>query len=134
MIPRGAIIAMGAIALFAFVAAGAVRLSGVDVREPDAAAVETRSLRFEDLPDGSIAVIDPRSGARIDYLKHRPSRSCGGRIAQPRIACGDGAVDLLRVQRAGKAAQSAEEMLRGFPLPPGTVLSPSSSEPPRGER
>jgi len=39
-----------------------------------------------------------------------------------RIACGDGAVDLLRVQRAGKAAQSAEEMLRGFPLPVGTVL------------
>jgi methionyl-tRNA formyltransferase len=51
-----------------------------------------------------------------------------------RVACGDGVVRLLRVQRAGKAAQSAEEMLRGFPLPAGTVLSPSSSEPPRGER
>ncbi len=68
MIPRGAIVAMGAIALFAFVAAGAVRLSGVEVREPDAAAVETRALRFEDLPDGSIAVIDPRDGARIDTV------------------------------------------------------------------
>ena len=50
------------------------------------------------------------------------------------MACGDGAVQLLRVQRAGKAAQTAGEMLRGFPLPVGTVLSPSSSEPPRGER
>ena len=39
-----------------------------------------------------------------------------------RIACGEGAVELIRVQRAGKAAQSAEEMLRGFPLPVGTVL------------
>ncbi len=39
-----------------------------------------------------------------------------------RVACGDGAVRLLRVQRAGKAGQSAEEMLRGFPLPTGTVL------------
>ena len=39
-----------------------------------------------------------------------------------RIACGEGAVELLRVQRAGRAAQSAEEMLRGFPLSPGTVL------------
>jgi len=38
------------------------------------------------------------------------------------VACGEGAVRLLRVQRAGKAAQSPEEMLRGFPLPPGTVL------------
>ena len=38
------------------------------------------------------------------------------------VACGDGAVRLIRVQREGKAAQSAEDMLRGFPLPAGTVL------------
>ncbi|MFN3558560.1 MAG: methionyl-tRNA formyltransferase [Brevundimonas sp.] len=50
------------------------------------------------------------------------------------IACGEGAVRLIRVQREGKAQQSADEMLRGFNLPTGTVLSPSSSEPPRGER
>ena len=49
------------------------------------------------------------------------------------VACGEGAVRLIRVQRAGKAAQSAQEMLRGLTLPGGTVLS-SSSEPPRGER
>ena len=49
------------------------------------------------------------------------------------VACGQGAVRLTRVQRAGKAAQSAPEMLRGLALPAGTVLS-SSSEPPRGEQ
>lgn len=49
------------------------------------------------------------------------------------VACGEGAVRLIRVQRAGKAAQSAQEMLRGLTLRSGTVLS-SSSEPPRGER
>ena len=38
------------------------------------------------------------------------------------VACGSGAVRLLRVQREGRAAQSAEEMLRGFPLPAGAVL------------
>ncbi len=38
------------------------------------------------------------------------------------VACGAGAVRLVRVQREGRAAQSAEEMLRGFPLPAGTVL------------
>ena len=38
------------------------------------------------------------------------------------VACGTGAVRLIRVQREGKAAQSAEEMLRGFPLPAGTSL------------
>lgn len=49
------------------------------------------------------------------------------------IACGDGAVRLERVQRPGKAAQGAEDMLRGFAISAGTPL-PSSSEPPRGER
>lgn len=49
------------------------------------------------------------------------------------VACGQGAVRLIRVQRAGKAAQSAQEMLRGLALPVGTVLS-SSGKPPRGER
>lgn len=39
-----------------------------------------------------------------------------------RIACGQGVVRLTRVQRAGKAAQSPDEMLRGFPIAPGTVL------------
>ena len=38
------------------------------------------------------------------------------------VACGTGAVRLTRVQRPGKAAQSAEEMLRGFAVPAGTVL------------
>ncbi|MEN5363382.1 methionyl-tRNA formyltransferase [Brevundimonas intermedia] len=38
------------------------------------------------------------------------------------VACGTGAVRLIRVQREGKAAQSADEMLRGFPLAAGTVL------------
>lgn len=38
------------------------------------------------------------------------------------VACGTGAVRLIRVQREGKAAQSADEMLRGFPLPAVTVL------------
>lgn len=49
------------------------------------------------------------------------------------IACGRGAVRLERVQRPGKAAQSADDMLRGFAVPVGTIL-PSGSEPPRGER
>ncbi len=38
------------------------------------------------------------------------------------VATGSGAVDITRAQRAGGAAQEAEAFLRGFPLPPGTVL------------
>ena len=63
--PRGAVVGMVSVAVFAFVAAAAVRLSGVDVREPDAAAVEVRELRFLDTPDGRVEVIDVRAGARI---------------------------------------------------------------------
>jgi len=38
------------------------------------------------------------------------------------IACGDGAIRPLTVQRAGRGAQSTEEFLRGFPVASGTQL------------
>ena len=38
------------------------------------------------------------------------------------IACGEGAVRLLRVQREGKAQQSPADFLNGFALPVGTIL------------
>ncbi|KUJ77481.1 methionyl-tRNA formyltransferase [Ruegeria profundi] len=40
-----------------------------------------------------------------------------------RVACGTGAVDLLRLQRAGKGAQDTETFLRGWPVAAGTCLS-----------
>ncbi len=39
-----------------------------------------------------------------------------------RIACGEAALMPLLVQRAGKGAMSAEELLRGFAIPKGTIL------------
>ena len=38
------------------------------------------------------------------------------------IACGTGAVRLLRVQRQGKGPQEAPDFLRGFPMPTGTQV------------
>jgi len=38
------------------------------------------------------------------------------------IACGEGAVRLVEVQRAGKRPMGAEDFLRGVALTPGTVL------------
>jgi len=38
------------------------------------------------------------------------------------IACGEGAVRLLQVQRAGRRVAEADEFLRGFPLKTGTKL------------
>jgi methionyl-tRNA formyltransferase len=44
----------------------------------------------------------------------------GGGLA---VACGDGRVlHLVDVQRAGKRPMTASEFLRGFPVPPGTVV------------
>ena len=40
-----------------------------------------------------------------------------------RIACGSGAVELTRLQRAGKAAQDALSFQSGARIPPGTVLN-----------
>jgi methionyl-tRNA formyltransferase len=39
------------------------------------------------------------------------------------IACGEGALRLTQVQRAGAKAMSVEEFLRGTPVPAGTVLA-----------
>ncbi|HVO15347.1 MAG TPA: methionyl-tRNA formyltransferase [Alphaproteobacteria bacterium] len=39
------------------------------------------------------------------------------------VACGHGALRLLTVQRAGKAALAADAFLRGFPMAPGLVLA-----------
>jgi methionyl-tRNA formyltransferase len=38
------------------------------------------------------------------------------------IACGEGALKLLTVQRAGRAAVDADAFLRGFALKPGERL------------
>ena len=66
--PRGPLWAIGAVLLAVLVGVAGVRLSGESIRAPDAAAVATRSLRFEDRSDGSVAVLDARSGAQVDTI------------------------------------------------------------------
>jgi methionyl-tRNA formyltransferase len=39
------------------------------------------------------------------------------------VACGDGAVRILELQRAGRQPMGAKEFLRGTPLAIGTRLS-----------
>jgi methionyl-tRNA formyltransferase len=39
------------------------------------------------------------------------------------VACGDGALRLAKLQRAGKSVMTGQELLRGFALPKGTLLS-----------
>jgi methionyl-tRNA formyltransferase len=49
-----------------------------------------------------------------------PGEALDGRLT---IACGEGAVRLIQVQRAGKSAMSAEEFLRGVRIPPRARLA-----------
>ncbi|MFD0859133.1 methionyl-tRNA formyltransferase [Roseovarius aquimarinus] len=68
-------------------------------------------------------------GQRIKLLASRLGEGAGalGEVlaAGPgglTVACGQGAVRLLRLQRAGRGAQDAGEFLRGMAVPVGTVL------------
>ncbi len=66
-------------------------------------------------------------GHRIKLLASRLAEGRGtpGEVLDDhlRVACGEGAVELLRLQRAGKGAQDRETFLRGWPMPAGTRLS-----------
>ncbi|MCG7522111.1 methionyl-tRNA formyltransferase [Ruegeria sp. Ofav3-42] len=66
-------------------------------------------------------------GARIKLLASRMAEGQGipGQVLDDAltVACGEGAVDLLRLQRAGKGAQDKETFLRGLSIPAGSRLS-----------
>src|SRR5690606_36926416 len=71
---------------------------------------------FEAGPDGK--------RERIKVLRSELVEASGapGAVLDNRlsIACGEGAVRLTLLQRAGRKPVTAEEFLRGFELPPGT--------------
>jgi len=67
-VPRGALLAVGALLLATMIAVAAVRISGMPIRMPDADPAVTRLLRFEDRPDGGVAVIDARAGREVVVL------------------------------------------------------------------
>jgi methionyl-tRNA formyltransferase len=66
-------------------------------------------------------------GERLKILYAEPisGKGAAGEVLDDRltIACGDGALRLTRLQRAGKSPMSADELLRGFALTKGTTLS-----------
>jgi methionyl-tRNA formyltransferase len=65
-------------------------------------------------------------GQRVKLLASRLAQGAGdpGTVLDDAltVACGDGAVELLRLQRAGKSAQDRETFLRGLPLPAGSRI------------
>ena len=83
--------------------------------------------------DGKIRGLSPFPGAwfefdgqRIKLLASRLAEGAGapGEVLDDAltVACGEGAVQVLRLQRAGRGPQDAAEFLRGTKLPRGTRL------------
>jgi methionyl-tRNA formyltransferase len=58
-------------------------------------------------------------GARVSETAGEPGTVLDDALT---IACGSGAVAPTLVQRAGRGPMSVDELLRGFPIPPGTRL------------
>ena len=87
-----------------------VRLSGEPIREPESRAVVMRELLFLDGRDGSVAVIDARTGRQIDaivgeagfargtlrgFARDRKARGIGQELPMQLIGREDGRLTLM---------------------------------------
>ena len=99
----------------------------------DKAEAEIDWTRSAEEVDRKIRGLSPFPGAwteiggqRVKLLASRVASGSGtpGKVLDETmtVACGSGAVSLLRLQRAGKGAQDVETFLRGFPVEQGTQL------------
>jgi len=110
--PRAFVLGAGALICFSLIAVGVVRLTGngPDQRRAAEGVTAERSLRFEDRPDGSIAVIDGRTGAAVTSVqgeqgflrgalralaRERKARGLGGEQPFELIARPDGRLTLV---------------------------------------
>jgi len=103
ILPRGVRLAIVALVLVTLAGTAIVRLAGVDIREPDAAAVQTRMLRFADGADGSVLITDARTGEQAARITGEQGflRGALRALARERRAAGVGAEPAFElIQRA----------------------------------
>jgi methionyl-tRNA formyltransferase len=97
----------------------------VDWAKP-AAEVDRKIRGLSPFPGAWFTAPSEKGPVRVKALLSRVEDEAGpaGELLDDRllVACGEGAVRLLRVQREGKGPQDAEVFLRGFPLTAGTRL------------
>jgi methionyl-tRNA formyltransferase len=99
----------------------------IDWTEPSF-RVDRRIRGLSPVPGAYVELRGAKGPERLKALLSRAAQGKGapGDILEAEdrlvVACGAGAVELLKVQRAGKAAQSAAEFLRGFALRRGDKL------------
>lgn len=94
----------------------------IDFAEP-AALVERRLRALNPWTGCYTEVAGERLGLLEGEVADGPAGEPGTVVGLPlTVACGEGAVRVTRVQRAGRKAMGAEEMQRGFAVPAGTRL------------
>ena len=95
--------------------------TGIDFTRP-AREVHNHVRGLSPFPGAWLTAGD--KGERIKVLRTRlaPGSGAPGTVLDDAltVACGEGAVQLLELQRAGKRPMTAAELLRGFALPAGT--------------
>jgi methionyl-tRNA formyltransferase len=91
-----------------------------------AAEVDRHIRGLSPFPGAWFTALSDKGAVRIKALLSRVEAGQGepGEALDDalKIACGQGAVRLLKVQREGKGVQDAEAFLRGFVVPAGTRL------------
>jgi methionyl-tRNA formyltransferase len=97
--------------------------TGIDFTRP-AAEVHNHVRGLSPFPGAWLAVGDKRERVKVLHTQIAPGSGTPGTVLDGAltVACGEGAVQILQLQRAGKRPMSATELLRGFPLPAGTRL------------
>ena len=157
LVPAGVLKAIGLLLLLSVAAVALVRLSGIDIRAPDAATVESRALRFEDRPDGSISVIDAVRNEEVTRLsgeggfirgalralaRERKLRGLDGREPFLLIARADGRLTLddpatgqrIDLESFGPQHAGSFAQLLGNAGPASPASSTSSPSPPAPQR
>ena len=94
----------------------------IDWNKP-AEEIERQVLAFAPVPGAWFEA----NGERIKLLDARAGHDDLGQPGEVlddclNVAAGDGYLRPLRVQRAGRSAMTVDELLRGFPIPKGTIL------------
>jgi methionyl-tRNA formyltransferase len=91
-----------------------------------AGALDRRVRAFTPWPGAYFEIETERGRERVKVRAAEPRADGGlpGSVLDDRatIACGEGSLRLLKVQRAGKAPMDIDAFLRGFDLPAGLVL------------
>lgn len=110
LLPRAQLLAAGLLVAAVLLSVATVRLSGVPVHQPDAPALATRHLAFEDRADGGVAVVDVQQqrvvevvhgeagflrGALRALARERAKRGVGPGAPFDLVARADGRLTLL---------------------------------------